>query len=167
MVHFRWLKSSSYNRQNSLLKPSNYLIFSWELLFKLLEYLKSLVPLISLIQLSISTLKKLNGAPISIVCKEKIKIGNKDDRHHNEKVPILFKIAQIYVDLDKPDLAIGYLELIDAIEPHFGPGNELFEPLVSWLFLGLAILLPSRKCLRPLHDVARWKYWNFEWEGIW
>lgn len=48
-----------------------------------------------------------------------------------EKVPILFEIAQIYVDLDKPDLAIGYLELIDAIEPYFGPGIELFEQLVS------------------------------------
>ena len=51
--------------------------------------------------------------------------------HSTEKVTILFKIAKVYVDLDKPDLAIGYLDLIDQIDPHFGPGNELFERIVS------------------------------------
>ncbi|MHA1674335.1 MAG: tetratricopeptide repeat protein [Promethearchaeota archaeon] len=52
-------------------------------------------------------------------------------KHSAEKVPILFKIATIYVDLNKNDLAIEYLEKIDVIDPHFGPGNDLFERIVS------------------------------------
>ena len=48
-----------------------------------------------------------------------------------EKVPILFKIAKIYFDLEEKDLAIEYLDLIDEIDPHYGPGEKLFERMMS------------------------------------
>ena len=49
----------------------------------------------------------------------------------DEKVTILFKIAQIYADLLEKDLAIVYLEKIDEIEPHFKPGEKLFESIMG------------------------------------
>lgn len=52
-------------------------------------------------------------------------------KHSVDKVPILFKIAQIYADLHEKDLAIGYLDLINEIKPNYGPGEKLSERMMS------------------------------------